>query len=126
MLETKASQVYKYCQCKSGTHKINSAQRDDEDKSSAADDMYSYIVDCTRKRVYPTSTYVSGGGDGDSRPPVSPADPGVGGGSGNNDDKSGPIWTIFGSSAAQSQFAPAYVCMLGSLFAVFSTNYLFL
>lgn len=90
-------QVYKYCQCKNGTQKINADHNDDTTKP---DDRYTYIVDCNRKRVYPASSYVETG----STPTTTFDDA--------NDNDRTNIWTIFNTNSATSgSQQPTFICM---------------
>lgn len=108
-------QVYKFCQCKNGTHKINT--------NHDLNDKYSFTVDCNTKTVTSPLGSLPKETD-DSVKPYTKVTPKV---TDNVDDKidKNTIWSIFGinSSAAPSYTTSSsnYICML--ILIVFTVIY---
>lgn len=100
-------QIYKYCQCKNGTHKIGSSLNND-DKS---DERHSYVVDCNRKEVHPYSTFI----ENQEKLPKEPKNEKP-----THEDDMNSIWKIFDPNSANSiKYNQAYVCMFTIMFSTF-------
>lgn len=105
----KVMQVYKFCQCKNGTHKISSSNND-------ASDKYSFTIDCNIKKVYPNSAMLKENDDSRVKTVTKIINKQK---EHEKDDKKNTIWSIFdmNSSAITSPKSSSIltICMFAIL-----------
>ena len=116
LLQNQVMEIYKFCQCKNGTHKVFTSP--DDEKS----DKYSFVVDCNLKRVIFPS--------GDGRI-INPNDMGTTKNDNNDESdvstkingktKNKTVWSIFGISSAPSVHSAPYSYVLCTLFILIKT-----
>ncbi len=56
IVRVKVLQIYKFCQCKNGTHKIYSNEASSSAAIMTSSDSYSFKVDCNRKRFFSSAS----------------------------------------------------------------------
>ena len=137
-MKFKVLQIYKFCQCKNGTHKIYSNNAVSvQSVQNLQDNSYSFKVDCNRKRFFSSASKADDVEDNtaattssrmpSTRKPLNPdQDTATKDGKANensveNNNSNSNIWSIFGMNS----FAPRLEQLTHvKLFILLTVNYL--